>query len=131
MPGRAGPQAPVTAKSNIPRRVLLIEDDTGVRDATRLLLKAEGYTVVTAVSLTRPGRTVADGAPLDLVISDYHLGVVETGAQVIASLRSRLGADLKAILVTGDTSPALKALGTDQNLRVASKPVTPNACWHC
>jgi two-component system CheB/CheR fusion protein len=110
---------------NDSRRILLVEDDAGVREATRLLLKAAGYAVATAISPAEARQKVDDGLRLDLVISDYHLGFAETGDQVIASLRSRLGTALKAILVTGDTSPALKTLGADQNVRVASKPVHP------
>jgi len=42
---------------------------------------------------------------------------------VIAALRQRLGGALKAILVTGDTSTAVKGLPRDPELRLASKPV--------
>jgi hypothetical protein len=34
-----------------------------------------------------------------------------------------LGAPLKAVLITGDTSSAVKDLAHDPNLRIGSKPV--------
>jgi PAS domain S-box-containing protein len=111
------------ARPVIPRRVLLVEDDAGVRDAMRMLLKAEGFDVITAASYAEALHRVAEGPVLDLLISDYHLGSGETGVQVLASLREKLGRDVKAILVTGDTSTAIKGLCLNEGLRVASKPI--------
>ena len=42
---------------------------------------------------------------------------------VIAQLRVVLRHPLKAVLITGDTSPAIQALPRDPNPRVASNPV--------
>jgi two-component system, sensor histidine kinase len=47
----------------------------------------------------------------------------ETGIQVIAALRDALGAQLKAVVTTGDTSSAIGKLARDPNLRIASKPI--------
>ena len=47
----------------------------------------------------------------------------ETGTEVIAALREALGFPLKAVLMTGDTSSAIKELPRDPNLRMASKPI--------
>jgi CheY-like chemotaxis protein len=57
------------------------------------------------------------------LVTDYHLSEGETGTQVIAALRTMLGRPLKAILVTGDTSSAVKELPCDPSLRIVSKPV--------
>jgi two-component system, sensor histidine kinase len=59
----------------------------------------------------------------DLVLTDYHLQGDDTGVQVIRALREALGPTLKAILVTGDTSSAIRELSGDTHLRFASKPV--------
>lgn len=104
-------------------RLLLVEDEPAVREATRMLLAAEGFAVATAASHDEAIRKAADATGFDLLLSDYHLGEAATGVEVIASLRARLGADLKAILMTGDTSPAVKSLQLDRNLRMVSKPV--------
>jgi two-component system, sensor histidine kinase len=102
--------------------VLLVEDDPAVRDATRMLLKAEGYRVTAVESLAEALRQVRQ-EPIDLLVTDYHLGDSETGIQVIAALRERLGFPLKAVLMTGDTSSAVQELPRDSYLRVASKPI--------
>jgi CheY-like chemotaxis protein len=108
------------------RHVLLVEDDAGVRDATRMLLRVEGYQVTTAGSLDEAlEKSRGMRAPPDLVVTDYHLGSGETGVQVIAALREATGQDIKAVLVSGDTSSAMRALGRDHRLRVVSKPIEP------
>jgi PAS domain S-box-containing protein len=104
-------------------RVLLVEDDPGVRDATRLLLAVEGYRV-TAVSSRAEAlqRVREDGAP-DLLITDYHLAAGELGTQVIAAVRESAGSDVRAVLVTGDTSALVKQMSGEPHLRIASKPI--------
>lgn len=105
------------------RRVLLVEDDRSVREATRLLLSAEGYEVLTAAS---PTEALHQGAALrasDMVITDYHLNSAETGLDVIRRLRQSLGKELKVILLSGDTSPAITGLEMDQHMRLARKPL--------
>jgi DNA-binding response OmpR family regulator len=93
-----------------------------VRDATGLLLRVEGYTVRPAGSLGEALECIDDGTRIDLVITDYHLGAGETGTEVIAQMRARLGETLPAVLITGDTSSAVRALESAR-LRLASKPI--------
>jgi CheY-like chemotaxis protein len=47
----------------------------------------------------------------------------ELGTQVIASLRESLTGPVKAVLMTGDTSSAIKDLSSDPYVRVVSKPI--------
>ena len=104
-------------------RVLLVEDDLAVRDATRLLLKVEGYQVVAVTSLAEALQRAREAEGLDLLVTDYHLGEGETGIQVIAAVRDALKAPVKSVLITGDTSSAIKDLPRDPFFRVASKPI--------
>ncbi|HUK03184.1 MAG TPA: hybrid sensor histidine kinase/response regulator, partial [Steroidobacteraceae bacterium] len=103
-------------------QVLLVEDDASVRDATGMLLRVEGYRVTAVASLSEAVRAAAERAP-ELLVTDYHLGNRELGTEVIAALRDRVSQDLKAILLTGDTSAAIKEMRSDPNLRILSKPV--------
>jgi PAS domain S-box-containing protein len=106
--------------------VLLVEDDPAVRDATRMLLKVEGYQVLTAASLAEAEACARGHGAIDLLITDYHLSRGETGLEVIAALRKLLGPGLKAVLMTGDTSAAVRNLAGNGQLRIASKPIRAN-----
>ena len=114
---------PIPAVREAKSRVLLVEDDLAVRDATRLLLKVEGYQVFPVASLTEALQKVREVDGVDLLVTDYHLSEGETGIQVITALREAMGTPLKAVLITGDTSTAIKELPSNPDLRVASKPI--------
>jgi CheY-like chemotaxis protein len=94
-----------------------------VRNATRLLLSVEGYSVTAVSSLAEAQQTASEGQKIDLLITDYHLRDGETGLTVIAAMRQALGLDLKALLITGDTSSVVRKISQDSNLRIISKPV--------
>ena len=104
-------------------RVLLVEDDRSVRDATRLLLSVEGYQVTAVATLGEALGHATRQNVIDLLVTDYHLANGETGTAVISALRESLGKHLKAVLITGDTSTAVKELPRDPFMRLASKPV--------
>ena len=59
----------------------------------------------------------------DLLVTDYHLEGGRTGTQVIAAARELLGPGVKAMLVTGDTSSAVREMQGDAQLRITSKPI--------
>jgi two-component system, sensor histidine kinase len=106
--------------------ILLVEDDAGVRRATRLLLVLEGYRVTTAGSLAEATRQATELPDIDLLVTDYHLTNEETGLQVIAAVRNQLAKRVRTVLVTGDTSSAVQALAHDEHLRITSKPIDPD-----
>jgi PAS domain S-box-containing protein len=118
---------PVTASQSI----LLVEDDPGVRNATSLLLKVEGYRVLPAGSLDEATQRARENRGIDLLVTDYHLADGHTGLDVIAALRAILGDRLKAIMVTGDTSSTIRDLASDPRIRLASKPVQADELLHC
>lgn len=122
-PRKAAPEPGFSQPSIGSLRVLLVEDDKGVRDATSLLLTVEGYHVTGVATLAQALEHAHRGNAIDLLVTDYHLANGETGTAVIAALRESLGARLKAVLITGDTSTALRELPRDPFLRTASKPV--------
>jgi PAS domain S-box-containing protein len=115
-------ERPVADSERKPR-VLLVEDDPAVRDATCMLLKVEGYRVVAVASAAEALKDVREHGAPELLISDYHLRDGELGTPVIAAVGAGAGADVKAVLMTGDTSNAIKQIPDDPHLRVASKPV--------
>ena len=73
------------------RRILLVEDEPGVRNAMRMLLKIEGYRVDAGGHGGRGLRAAARSDAFDLLVTDYHLEGGRTGTQVIAAARELLG----------------------------------------
>ncbi|HEY0682238.1 MAG TPA: ATP-binding protein [Steroidobacter sp.] len=104
-------------------KILVTEDEPSVLHATRLLLELEGYQVIAASSRDEALQRGRDHPDIDLLVSDYHLKEDQTGLNVIAGVREQLSRNIPAILVTGDTSTAMRKLPSDRQLRLASKPI--------
>jgi len=115
---RAGSTVPSGEK----RRILLVEDEPSVRNAMRMLFKIEGYDVVPVATADEALAQLRNDA-FDLMVTDYHLDGGRTGTQVIAAARELLGPGVKAVLVTGDTSSAVREMQGDARLRITSKPI--------
>lgn len=107
---------PETADAQVPaapaidrvsgRLIVVIDDDALVLDGMRGILQSWGSRVVTAASDTGVLRQLAGkGEQPDLIISDYRLADGQSGIDVIARLRSVLGAAIPAFLISGDTGP--------------------------
>ncbi|MBD9396395.1 hybrid sensor histidine kinase/response regulator [Pseudomonas sp. PDM11] len=123
----SAPVRQATAQSNKPQppsmldglRVCLIEDDHNVLLATATLLKKWGCVVDTYTSLP----DVA--ADIDLVITDFDLGLEASGADCIAHVRALAARQVPAIIMTGhDVRRVQEAVGDDQ-IPILSKPVQP------
>ncbi|MDE2261555.1 MAG: PAS domain S-box protein [Gammaproteobacteria bacterium] len=104
-------------------RILLVDDDAGVRNATAMLLRVEGFEVLCAASLAEANEALSKDPRIDVVIADYHLQKGETGIDVIAAARGVAGERLGAVLVSGDTSSTLRDVKASDRLRIASKPI--------
>jgi len=103
--------------------VLLVDDDPGVRNATAMLLKVEGYRVLPAASLPEARARAQDNPQIALLITDYHLPAGATGTQVIRAVRTEVGRELPAVLISGDTSSTLRNLEADERVHPVSKPI--------
>jgi signal transduction histidine kinase/CheY-like chemotaxis protein len=101
--------------------ILVVDDEAAVAHATSLLLELEGFDVRVANGRDEALERVASAVP-DVIVSDYHLRGLETGADVVAAVRVRLGSDVPAIFVTGDTSKIADADAKLGNATLLSKP---------
>ena len=78
------------------RHILLVEDEPGVRNAMRMLLKIEGYRRHRrGDGATKRSQLMRGSNRFDLLVTDYHLEGGRTGTQVIAAAREILGADVQ------------------------------------
>jgi PAS domain S-box-containing protein len=101
-------------------RVLVVDDEPAVAEATGMLLELEGFEVRVA-SCEREALEHAAAATPDVIISDYHLRGGETGLGVVNAIRGHLGAVVPVIFVTGDTGRLTK--DRVENARFLSKPI--------
>ena len=101
--------------------VLIVDDEPAVLDATSMLLKIEGFEVLTAASETEALECVSVRTP-DLIITDYHLREGRTGVEVIRAVREHLAVCTPVILVSGDTSDAI-VLNDLERTSFLTKPV--------
>jgi len=106
--------------------VLIIDDDSLVREALTGLLQQWGCRVFTAATgeeaLTRLSES---GLSPDAVLCDYRLPDGEIGSDAIRALRERYGAKLPAALITGDTAPERLREARESGVPLLHKPVQP------
>lgn len=123
--------APVAALSpqaaNAPARkarVLLVEDNDGVRMATEMFLKFEGHETLSASSAAEAEKLFAGMRDGDIVIADYHLDSKNTGLGLLLRLRARTGHDVPGVILSGDLPTVLRSLKEPvPNCKFLSKPV--------
>ena len=105
--------------------ILLIEDDPGMTGALKMFLTMSGLQLTTAgngdEALEKLRSKVVDP---DLIISDYRLPGGKTGLQIIKHIRERLGRDIPAILLTGDTVSIQPREVEERGCHLMHKPVT-------
>jgi len=101
--------------------ILVVDDEPAVLDATSILLKLEGFEVLTAASEHEALECISTQTP-DLLITDYHLRGGATGAELIRSVRGQLCRSVPVILVSGDTSDAI-VLKDLEDTSFLTKPV--------
>ncbi|SDE38631.1 Signal transduction histidine kinase [Variovorax sp. CF079] len=109
-------------------RVLVIDDDESVRTGMRQLLGAWGCACDVADSIEE-AQAHARAHPPGLVISDYRLRELRTGAEAIAALRAEFGAELPALLITGDTAPQRLREARATGVPLLHKPVLPSELY--
>ncbi len=104
--------------------VLVIEDDIQVSSAWSLLLKSDGYHVVTADSADAAVAASQNlEAPPAVIISDYHLRGEQNGVDAVEAVRAHFGRDMPAFIVSGDTSSVVDDAKRLNNCVLMSKPV--------
>src|SRR5688572_18608356 len=79
-------------------RILVIDDDTGVRESMERILRTAGYTVQSAPS-GEEGFALASGGAFDVILSDMRMPGI-SGLDVLRKLRERR-VDSVFIIMTG------------------------------
>ena len=108
--------------------VLIIEDDTLVREALRVLLGEWGCRVTGAESFDEAmNRLAANGTPPDLIIADLRLKGAANGIVAIRQIAKSLDRMVPGLVLTGDTDPVRLKEARLSGYPLLHKPVPPLA----
>ncbi len=107
--------------------ILVIEDEDGVRNLLRTLLRLAGYEVLSC----QDGEEALDlmearGGAIRLLITDVNLGAGMDGFEAAQALRSRIPS-LKVLYMSGEEEANRLAERADAGERFLSKPFTPRS----
>ena len=110
-PAHAEPAA-TQAPAATPRkaRLILVEDNDGVRLATELFLKLEGHETLSARTFAEAEALLEGVARGDVLIADYHLDGKNTGLDLLLGLRQRVGYDVPGVVLSGDLPSVLRSI---------------------
>jgi CheY-like chemotaxis protein len=107
------------------RRILLVENDPDVMEATRWLLAQWGATVFSAPDLSTVHELLADGDVPDAIVADYHLDRGESGLQAITLVRRIAQREIPSVIVTADQGMEAIELTRAAGCELMRKPVKP------
>ncbi len=104
--------------------VLVIDDESAVREGMRTLLAGWGCTVEVAASAKEALARVSDGGCRpDVVLADYRLRDDKTGIDAVRAIEAMVGGAVPALIVTGDTAVEHLREAEASGYRVVHKPV--------
>jgi signal transduction histidine kinase/Na+/proline symporter/CheY-like chemotaxis protein len=107
--------------------VVCIDNEPRILDGMAALVSGWGCRVVTAGGRAEAEAALArDRAGPDVILADYHLDDGD-GIEAAEALRARFGADIPAVLITADRSPAVRAAAAAHGITVLTKPIKPAA----
>jgi CheY-like chemotaxis protein len=108
-------------------KVLVLEEDAALREATRMLLKTDGYSVLMAASLPAALALARQEPGIEILLVDDHPPHGPSGVQAIASLREVIGSRLKALLLAPHPTSSLRSLEQDGRVCIAAGPIGADA----
>jgi CheY-like chemotaxis protein len=108
-----------------PCDVLVVEDDPGLRYATKRWLSGRGLRVEAVGDGHQALSVVGDGFVPSLVVADFHLPNGETALDVVQQVRQSIGSDVPALVLSGDSSPAAQAAVRVAGMGLLLKPIDP------
>ena len=107
-------------------RILIVEDHPTMREAMRLVLEGEGFTIEEAADGQR-ALDMVRAEPPDLVFLDMNIPG-SSGAEVLAALRADpLTAGVRVIIVTADGEEGREraiSMGADEYFTKPFSPIT-------
>lgn len=111
-------------------RVIVIDDDAAVREASVALLRQWGCvpTAFASVPAVRESISAWEATP-DLIISDFRLPENENGLALVEWLRDEFNGDIPALLASGDTALAHARGSLPPRTIVLHKPIATHTLF--
>jgi signal transduction histidine kinase/CheY-like chemotaxis protein len=107
------------------RRILVVDDEVEVREATASLLSQWGCTVVATADASGAKRAYAGHPGPDAMLVDFRLGNDMDGLETIALLRLTFDAAIPAVLVSGESGTLELARIQATGMPLLHKPLPP------
>ncbi|RBP51121.1 hybrid sensor histidine kinase/response regulator [Arenicella xantha] len=110
--------------SLVDRVILVIDDELDIRDGMTRILEQSGAQVVAAADCLDAIRGLHDKDLIpELIVADFRLRGDINGIDAIKQIRDEFNIEIKAMLITGDTSPDRLLLAQAGKLRIEHKPI--------
>jgi CheY-like chemotaxis protein len=113
------------AQTSFGRRILVVDDDRGLRHVLSELLQEAGHTLATAGDGPEALEMLGNGAGFDLVLLDVGLPSM-SGLDVLARIRNMESPPLVIVMTADDTSATLLEAVRRQAYRYIRKPFPPS-----
>ena len=113
----------IAVEPTVSRRLLVVDDDLEVLDSLCAVLEANGHDVAAAADRTEALQRAEGERGIDAILCDYRLGADSNGIDLIEEIRARVGNDVPAVLLTGDSSRPLIEEARRRGLRLLFKPI--------
>jgi CheY-like chemotaxis protein len=108
-------------------QVLCIDNEDSILTGMHSLLSRWGCQVWTARNRLECEHLLSEDVRPQLALVDYHLDEGETGTELMAWLRTRLGEPVPGVVISADGRPELIAQVHAAGLDFLAKPVKPAA----
>ena len=106
--------------------IIVIDDEAPIRDGMAAILRGWNYQTVIAESAESALQQLeGNSVQPDLIIADYRLREGKTGVDAIRDIIDAQGAEIPAILMTGDTDPERLREAQSSGYHLLHKPVSP------
>lgn len=116
--------SPVAAER--PLTILCLDNDATILEGLAALLGGWGHRVLVAADAAE-AMAAATASPPDVVLLDYHLDGGRSGLDFLDDLRQESGRAVRALVVTGDRSEAVRKAARARGCEILSKPIKPAA----
>jgi signal transduction histidine kinase len=123
VPGDAGA---IPDRALAGRSILLVEDRADTREAMAQMLRQHGADVTGCADLPEVAAVLAEGLRPAAVITDWHLGHRDSGAEVIALVAQHVPGTL-TLVISGDATQATERQVAASGCPLLLKPVSEAA----